>query len=149
MKTFLLDTSSLIVLIDSTHIFHERAKSWFLSIGRKRWATCPIVEAGAMRIVLNPGYSNPQTNAQTVVTTLGLLKSSYQKGYSFWSDDLSITDTEVFRWEKIHGHKQITDVYLLGLCQRNNGKLATFDRKLTTRAIAGADSKIIEVIEDG
>jgi predicted nucleic acid-binding protein len=36
------------------------------------------------------------------------------------------------------GHRQITDIYLLGLAIRHGGRLATFDRSIPLKAVVGA-----------
>jgi len=47
--------------------------------------------------------------------------------------------------EKLFGHQQVTDAYLLGLAIRKKGKLATLDRGILT--LAGAElSNNLEII---
>ena len=46
-----------------------------------------------------------------------------------------------------HGHRQLTDVYLLGLATRMRGCLATFDRSIPVKAVVGATSASLQVIE--
>jgi hypothetical protein len=41
--------------------------------------------------------------------------------HAFWADDLSITDFSRFDFDRLHGHRQITDSYLLGLAVRHGG----------------------------
>jgi hypothetical protein len=44
------------------------------------------------------------------------------------------------------GHRQLTDVYLLGLAQKKGGVLATFDRTIPAAAVVGARRNLLEVI---
>jgi predicted nucleic acid-binding protein len=46
----------------------------------------------------------------------------------------------------IRGHRQLTDVYLLGLAQRNGGRLATFDRSIPLQAVTGAGPDALIII---
>ncbi len=49
-------------------------------------------------------------------------------------------------WRSILGHLQVTDAYLLALAVRNNGKLATFDRRLSTQLVDGATLQHLDLI---
>ena len=41
---------------------------------------------------------------------------------------------------------RITDIYLVGLCRKHKGKLATFDRSIPLRAVLGAKPDLIECL---
>ena len=58
--------------------------------------------------------------------------------HHFWGDDLSIVDCSRFNHGHVLGPKQITDVYLLGLAVRNQGRLLTLDGGISAKAVAGA-----------
>ena len=66
--------------------------------------------------------------------------------HEFWADSVSILDESLFRAAMIAGHKNITDVYLLGLAVRKHGRLATFDRSIPLRAVHGAEPRNLVVI---
>ena len=46
----------------------------------------------------------------------------------------------------VKGQRQLTDVYLLGLAVKRNGRLATFDRTIPVRAVKGAERETLAVI---
>lgn len=46
---------------------------------------------------------------------------------------------------RVHGYRQVTDAYLVGVAHANGGKLATLDQKLA--ALFGPD--VLELIELG
>jgi len=50
--------------------------------------------------------------------------------HQFWPADLRFAD--LVKPGQVFSHKQITDLYLLGLAIRNGGKLATLDRRIPT-----------------
>lgn len=52
--------------------------------------------------------------------------------HRFWEDDISFVQAvEPFR-ERLVGHQQVSDAYLLGLAIHRKGKLATLDRTVLT-----------------
>ena len=46
----------------------------------------------------------------------------------------------------IRSHKQITDIYLLGLAKAAGGALATFDQSIPLAAVKGATKANLQVI---
>jgi len=48
--------------------------------------------------------------------------------HQFWPDDLSLEESVSRFGDRLVGHQQVTDAYLLGLTVQNKGKLATLDR---------------------
>ena len=58
--------------------------------------------------------------------------------HEFWPDDASLLDSRQFQHAHIHGHRQITDLYLLGLAVKHGGRLVTFDANISLSAVHGA-----------
>jgi predicted nucleic acid-binding protein len=58
---------------------------------------------------------------------------------------VSLRDEQAFNLIVARGHRQVTDVYLLGLAKRHGRRLATFDRTIPIAAVPGgvADDLII------
>jgi toxin-antitoxin system PIN domain toxin len=127
--SFLLDVNVLIALIDPAHVAHEDAHRWFQSTGHLSWATCPITENGVIRILSNPKYPNSPGSPAVVAQIVGKLHAL--SGHHFWSDDISLVGSSNIDTAKILTSAQVTDSYLLGLASARDGKLATFDRKLS------------------
>ncbi len=126
-NTFLLDVNLLVALAWPNHENHTFVKDWFLNTGKICWSSCPLTQAGFIRISSNPVIIE---SAVPPETALSLLKSLTQIGkHIFWPDCLNISDFNVVP-ELFQGHRQITDYYLISLAVENNGKLATLDRKL-------------------
>ena len=134
MKPYLLDVNVLIALIDTLHVRHHDAHQWFRNEGQHGWATCPLTENGALRIVGDRRYPNsPGTPAVVAESLVSLRKSA---GYAFWKDDLSLLDTPTVQMTRISDTAQITDTYLLALAALHGGLLATFDRRMVTNAVS-------------
>ncbi len=54
---------------------------------------------------------------------------------------VSITDATVFDWDRLQGHQQVTDVYLLALAVAHGGRLVTFDQRIQPVMIKGCGSE--------
>ena len=131
--TFLLDVNVLIALVDPTHVGHDAAHSWFATVGADSWATCPLTENGVIRIVGHPKYPNSAGSPAAVAPILVRLRAL--RGHVFWHDDLSLMDSEIIDFRKLMSPAQVTDTYLLALAVANDGRLATFDRRLSPAAV--------------
>jgi hypothetical protein len=57
-----------------------------------------------------------------------------------------LRDKKLFNLSYISGHRQLTDVYLLGLAKKMGGRLATFDQTIPLKAVLGASQESIDVI---
>jgi toxin-antitoxin system PIN domain toxin len=138
--TFLLDVNVLIALIDPAHISHDSAHHWFESVGKASWATCPITENGVIRIVGHASY--PNTPGSTADVAAIMAKMCGLPGHMFWPDSLSLTDAVHVDASQVLTSGQVTDTYLLALARANGGKLATFDRRLSIKAVKGGEETL-------
>ena len=137
MRTYLLDTNVLIALLDPAHINHDAAHDWFSETGQNDWATCPITENAVVRILSNPAYPSVDWLPSDVIQHLRKFLSQAQ-GHTFWEDEVSLLDLNLFSDKIIRGHKQLTDIYLLGLAVSNNAAIATFDRSIPLATVQNA-----------
>ena len=60
----------------------------------------------------NPGYPNPLP-VQAVIEHLA--EACHQDIHEFWPDEVSLLDSDVVDSTRIHGPRQLTDIYLLAL----------------------------------
>lgn len=141
MSAYLLDVGTMIALSWPGHQFHEKVQNWFRRNASKGWATCPIVEAGFVRIVSNPAFSpravSPVEAVNALQVTLG------HSAHQFWPDSISLPGAVGMLRQPVKGHQQITDAYLVALALKNRGKLATLDRGVAALGAPG----VVEVIE--
>ena len=140
----LLDVNVLVALFDPDHVHHELAHDWFERRRTRGWATCPITENGFVRVLSNPGYGGPALRPSELVDRLSRFCASGH--HVFWPDDVSLRDADLFTIRLVTGHRQLTDIYLLGLARRHRGTLATFDRTIRVTALAGEARAALEVI---
>lgn len=139
----LLDVNVLIALLDADHSLHERATQWFASHARAGWASCPITENGCARIMSHPGYPN----ALPVRAVMERLAEARTRSFhEFWPDDISLLDTQVADCTRIHGPRQITDVYLIALAVRRGGQFVTLDSTISREAVIGAAKSNVLVL---
>jgi toxin-antitoxin system PIN domain toxin len=144
MSTALLDVNVLVALHDPAHPNHEDAHRWFGRNRKRGWATCPVTVNGCVRLLSNPAYPSVTAAPAEVASRLRVLCAG--PDHEFWSDSVSLLDESLFRLQAITGHRQITDVYLLGLAVRHDGRLATFDRSIPLKAVVGAGAAHLELI---
>lgn len=81
--------------------------------------------------------------AQAIQTTRASCAGS---GHRFWPDDISLLDAALFDHGKIHGPRQLTDLYLLALAIKHGGRLVTFDREIPLNAVRGAQRANLVVV---
>jgi uncharacterized protein len=135
----LLDVNVLIALLDDAHVFSRRANEW-LDGGRRRVATCPIVENGVIRIMSAPAYSATHRATPEQIAD-GLKALAEGLDHEFWPDEVSMLDETLVDFSRLHGHRQVTDAYLLALAVRRGGALASFDTAFPVSAVRGAGKK--------
>jgi hypothetical protein len=140
----LLDINMLIAMFDSDHVSHEPAIAWFAKHAKEGWASCPLTQNGCIRIMSSPSYANPQP-VQALVRRLA--EACGESIHEFWPDAPSLLDSAVFDPTRIHGPRQITDVYLLGLAVRNGGRFVTFDGGIPLQAVRRATEKNLVVLQ--
>lgn len=141
--TFLADVNVLIALIDPEHVDHERATDWFADRGQVRWATCPIVQNGVIRIVGGASYRAVPLGCEGVAATLA--EWCNLVGHEFWPDEVSLLDSNLVDRSRLTSPSRTTDIYLLALAASRNGRLATLDRRLSPDAVRGGAKALHQI----
>ena len=141
----LLDINLLIALLDADHLFHERAHAWWAANADRGWASCPLTENGVVRIMCNPGYSR---KIRLVPSELIRRLASFaaNSDHEFWADDLSLRDKAHFLADRIHGSRQVTDIYLLGLSASHAARLVSFGANIPVSVVSRAKPRNLVVI---
>lgn len=131
----LFDVNVLIALHDRDHVHHVRAAQWFEAHIHQGWATCALTQNGCLRIMGQPGYSSPQP----ISVLVNMLQNSTRTAHhAFWLDEVSLLDPLQFEHGHIHSARQLTDLYLLALAVKNQGRLVTLDQRIPISAVRGA-----------
>ena len=140
----LLDVNFLVALFDPDHIHHEAAHDWFADERVAGWASCPVTESGFVRVLTNPAYGGAPLRTVEIVDRLRTFCKN--KHHVFWPDVISLCDRRLFNPAAIRGHRQVTDIYLLGLAKHMGGRLATFDSSIPRSAVVGASDETMTVV---
>lgn len=139
---WLLDVNALIALISPGHVHHDSIHNWLARQSLHGWATCPITENGAVRVLSQPIFAKGLRRPIQVIELLRAWKRSDH--HYFWADDVSLSDDALFHADRITSHKHVTDAYLLGLAAKHGAKLVSFDRTLPWQAIRNGTARLVE-----
>ena len=139
----LLDVNVLIALLDAGHVSHEAAREWFAANAAGGWASCAITQNGCLHIMSHAGYPNARPIAELARR---LHVATSQPVHEFWADSVSLLDPSRIDHSRIHGPRQLTDVYLLALAVSRGGRFVTFDRAVPVSAVHGATAAHVVVL---
>lgn len=143
MRRSLLDVNVLLALLDADHGGFRRAREWMESSIDAGWASCALTENGFARIISQQAYPRSQSTS----TALAMLRRACETEYhEFWPCDLSVVDPAVIDASRVHGPKQLTDVYLLALSVAHGGRFVTFDRSVPLSAVPSATGEHLVVL---
>lgn len=129
---YLADVNVLVALIDEGHVHHKMVKKWFDMTGNRDWGVCAFTEAGFLRVTTNPKLGSLSVEQATRV----LETVTKHKGYRFWPISEGWASLVEPFCERVFGHQQITDAFLLGLAVKEGGVLVTLDKAI--QYLAGA-----------
>ena len=146
MRIELPDVNVLLALLDPMHPHHEKANLWYVGAASSGWATCPLTENGFVRILSSPSYPGVRLRVEDALALLETTIANPVVPHHFWSDSVNLRDSTLFTPSAIAGPKQITDVYLLGLCQQNVGTLITLDAGITPTAIVSPHPDLLHIL---
>ena len=138
----LLDVSVLVALSWPLHSLNAPALQWFAAHAASGWATCPLTEAGFVRVSAQPatGLANSVQHALQV-----LEKNCASPGHVFWPLDNPLGGILAEIRERLAGAQQLSDALLLDLAVRRGGKLVTLDQRIAS--LLPADSRHRDAIE--
>ncbi len=91
----------------------------------------------------NPRYPNPLPVPAVIEH---LAEACRQEIHKFWPDEVSLLDSEVVDSTRIHGPRQLTDVYLLALAVRHGGRLVSFDTGIPLAAVRKATTQKLLIL---
>ncbi len=136
MSVYLLDINLLVALLWTNHEQHGAAIDWFRAQRALEWATCPVTQAGFVRISSNLRIF---PDAPSPANALKILEENLRHPrHRFWQDDVSYAEAVAPFGDGLKGCQQVTDAYLFGLAIHYGGTLATFDAAIA--ALVGTKS---------
>lgn len=125
----LLDVNALVALAWDAHVHHAAIRAWFAANREQGWATCPVTEAGFVRVSANRKALPGAIAVDEARAVLAGLRAAGR--HRLLVNDVSLCDADV---PPIAGHRQVTDALLLTVARRSGARLVTFDRALATLA---------------
>jgi len=140
---FLLDVNVLLALMWPQQEHHSIVEAWFLATGRKHWASCPITEAGCVRLMSNPSVTPGAIRVSEALHVLA--KNLKQPGHVFWADNVDLLASLSLCRGTLQGYRQVTDAYLLGLALQHKGHLVTMDHGIAALAPVDSRTRVINL----
>jgi len=140
----LLDVNVLVALAWPQHIHHAPAQAWFAARRPSSFATCPVTQSGFVRVSSNPRaipQARSPADAHALLATIATLP-----GHEFWDDDVDLSTSRHFAWERIATHGHVTDAHLIAVAIRHKGQLVTLDRALAALVPPGAPASVVRVL---
>ena len=140
----LLDVNVWIALLDDAHVHNTEALALFQA-PKLKIATSPLEENGVLRVLNLPGYSQRgPVGFEAVLAKMALACADVD--HESWPDDISLRTNGLVNWNRVFGHGQITDRYLLALAVAYQGALATFDHRIALNAVEKAGKQHLVLI---
>ena len=139
----LYDVNALLALFDEEHRRHNSVFSQFSGNSGEGWASCPFTQNGYLRIRSQPNYPHRLSISEACGQLLDATSTSY---HQFLRDDISILDDMLVEAQRLSGHSQITDVYLLALAVAHDARLVTLDRRIPLTTVRGATEEHLVVL---
>lgn len=139
----LYDVNALLALFDEEHEKHDIVKTWFNRNPEQGWASCPLTQNGYLRVRSQPSYPRPLLLAEAYAQ---LLDATSSQDHQFIADDISLLDDALVYSQRIAGHRQLTDVYLLALAVSHHARLVTLDTRIPLAAVRGATGDHLVVL---
>ena len=122
----------LVALAWDSHVHHAAIRNWFRDNGDSGWATCPVTEAGFVRVSSNPKVLASPLSTQAAREVMSALRTA--GAHRFLANDVSVTAAD---FPAVATHRQLTDALLLVVARRHETRLVTFDRGVA--ALSGRD----------
>ncbi len=139
----LLDINVLLALLDAEHVDHQRVQEWVSAEIRHGWASCVLTQNGFVRIISQPKYPSPVSPSEAIER---LNRATRTEFHEFWPCSISLLDHRRVDPSRVHGPRQVTDIYLLALAVEHKGRFVTFDRSIPLSAALEATPEHLVVI---
>jgi toxin-antitoxin system PIN domain toxin len=131
----LADVNVLLALLWPRHESHSAAHAWFAKSGHRGWATNPLTQLGALRLLTNRSVTQGAVRASTAIEVLS--EATRHSGHEFWPIERELTLGLRPFAARLTGHRQWTDALLLWQATARDGVLVTFDAGV--KELAGAE----------
>ena len=138
MSRYLLDVNVLLALLWQRHEAHAAAHVWFAKSGHRAWATSPLTQLGALRLLTNPAVTRGAVSAASALDVVQ--EATRHEGHEFWPLDREMATGLKALAGRLQGYRQWTDATLLWQATERDGVLVSFDagvKELAAREFGG------------
>lgn len=140
MSILLLDVNALLALAWPNHQFHGVVVDRLERTPHPLWATCAITQLGFVRLSCNRAVVGCEKLPKEATALLqALVRDERHK----FLERLPAVSKLAGAFDRIMGHQQVTDAYLLALARHHKATLLTFDRRLVA---AAPDRQCVETL---
>ena len=139
----LLDTNALLALAWPNHQYHREVVARLERQPGMPWATCALTQVGFVRLSSNPAVVGIR---KTPRQSLAMLSELVSDGQHRYLETLPSLPSVKQHFQRLLGHNQVTDAYLLAVAATNRAVLLTLDRRI---APSDALRTHIEVVSAG
>lgn len=126
-----------------SHVHHRQARCWSAGQPAQGWATCPLTEAGFVRLSSQPAAVETAVGVREAIRTLEAAVAAPE--HVSWPLDHGIGGLSPEIRRRLMGPRQTTEAVLPDLAIRRGGKLATLGRRAEN--LLAADSAHREALE--
>ena len=123
----MLDTSALLALAWPNHQSHRGVVARLEQQPAAVWATCALTQLGFVRLSSNPAVVGVR---KTPAESLAMLHALVRDGQHRYLEPLPSLPSVRDHFQRLLGHNQVTDAYLLGVAATNGAVLLTLDRRI-------------------
>ena len=124
------DINTLIAAAWPNHIHHGLARSWITHETVGGWATCPMTQAGFIRISMNPKVVGSAVDFATAAAVLR--RYTEDEHHCLWHGEATPTEWPEWLAFRVQGYRQVTDATLLATAISNDGFLVSLDAGILT-----------------
>jgi uncharacterized protein len=121
---FILDVNVLVALLFPAHPQNRLVQGWFHKVRRRQWATCPITQAGFVRVACLY-LGEPRRAVQLAWDALE--EECKSPDHEFWPVSANLCAVDLPMRGRVLGPKQMTDLVLVLTAAANQASLATLD----------------------
>ena len=100
-RVAVLDVDVLVALFQPEHVHHDVAHDWYAEHRQGGWATCPITEAGLVRLLAHPRLHACGIAVTAVIERLRRLPSD--PAHEWWEANISLADPRLFNLTATEG----------------------------------------------
>lgn len=123
------DVNVLLALAWPNHQFHDLARAWYGTAEGSGWATCAVTQLGFIRLSSNRAFSE---HAKTPGEATQMLADLVSRPSHQFIARLPAPGDDCFSQiaQKLQGHRQVTDAYLVAVALAHDLTLVTFDQRI-------------------